>query len=94
MNLINVRFYGELNDFLPAGWRMRTVTLKVDPGQLVQDIIRFTGIPLNLIDLILVNGSPVEFTHALQSNDRLTVYPEFYTIDISPMNLINRNSIH
>lgn len=94
MGKVVVRFYGELNGFLPVGWRMRPVTLKLDTGQNVQDILSSIGVPFNRIDLILVNGKPAGFTCELQPCDRLTLYPEFRSIDITPLNLINRHRIH
>ena len=94
MKTINIRFYGELNDFLPPDWHLQLATIKFPPDHTVQDIISFAGIPLSAVDLILVNGKPAGFARELQPHDRISIYPEFRSIDISPLNLINRHSLH
>lgn len=94
MSVVIVRFYGELNGFLPARRYVGPVHMKLDAGQTVQDIIESAGIPCNRVDLILVNDRPAAFTSELHPYDRITLYPEFRCIDISPMNLISRHRIH
>jgi len=47
-------------------------------------------VPSSAIDLILVNGEAVGFDHRLHTNDHVSVYPLFRSIDISPLHLINR----
>jgi uncharacterized protein len=94
MATVNIRFYGELNDYLHSLYRMRTFRLFIKKNQLTGEIIKSLGVPFNIVDLILVNGEPVDFSHVLQANDRISIYPQFHTIDISPLNLINRTSLH
>lgn len=94
MYRIYVRFYGELNDFLPYKWRVQPLLLDIETGNTVQDVIQSTGIPYNVVDLILVNGNPAEFGFKLKPQDRLSIFPEFQCIDISPLNLINRHNLH
>lgn len=94
MSMVFIRVYGELNRFVPRGWRMRLASMELVNGATVQDIIESAGIPCNLIDLILVNGNPAGFTIELQANDRVSLYPEFRSLDISPLNLISRHGIH
>ena len=77
------RFYEELNDFLPSGERKkeRVYTFKGTPS--VKDAIEAQNVPHTEIDLILVNGRPVNFDHKLNSGDRVSVYPVFESFDIS-----------
>lgn len=41
--------------------------------------------PHTEVDLILVNGDSVEFDYRLQPGDRVSVYPVFESLDISPV---------
>ncbi len=40
--------------------------------------------PLGEIDLILVNGESVDLSYSLQDSDRVSVYPVFESLDITP----------
>jgi hypothetical protein len=51
----------------------------------VKDIIESLGVPHTEIDLILVNGSSVDFAYKLVNEDNVSVYPVFETIDISEL---------
>ena len=41
----------------------------------MKDAIEAQGVPHPEVDLILLNGSPVSFDHALTPGDRVSVYP-------------------
>ena len=41
----------------------------------IKDTIEATGIPHTEVDLIFVNGRPVDFSYRLQPNDSVDVYP-------------------
>ncbi len=51
----------------------------------VKDAIESMGVPHTEVDLILVNGASVDFAHLLGDGDRVSVYPVFESIDISPV---------
>jgi uncharacterized protein len=80
------RFYEELNDFLPSGERKkdRIYFFKGTPS--VKDAIEAQNVPHTEVDLILVNGYPVKFTHKLVDGDQVSVYPVFESFDISTLN--------
>ena len=82
---VDVRVYAELNDFLPVPCRGSTMRRPYRSHQTVKDVIEAAGIPHTEVDLILVDGEPVDFAHRPASGDRLTVYPVFETLDISPI---------
>ncbi|NIM94911.1 MAG: twitching motility protein PilT [Anaerolineales bacterium] len=79
------RFYAELNDFLPPSRRFVSFkhTFRGNPS--VKDTIEALGVPHTEIDLILVNGESVDFTFKLHDGDRVSVYPIFESIDITPL---------
>jgi uncharacterized protein with PIN domain len=79
------RFYAELNDFLPLERRQKEFTYEVRGNPAVKDAIEALGVPHTEIDLILVDGRSVDFTYLLQDDDRVSVYPVFEAMDITPL---------
>ncbi len=77
------RFYAELNDFLPEKDRFRDIPLLFPSGQTVKHLIESCGPPHTEIDLILVNGQPVDFSYQVENKDRVSVFPVFESLDIS-----------
>jgi uncharacterized protein len=82
---VEVRVYAELNDFLPADVRGGTLHRPFRPHQTVKDVIEAAGVPHTEVDLVLVNGQPVDFSHRPAAGDRLAVYPMFESLDIGPV---------
>ncbi|RQD75115.1 MAG: twitching motility protein PilT [Candidatus Syntrophonatronum acetioxidans] len=79
------RFYGELNDFLPPGQRQKTFPHTFGGNPAVKDMVESLGIPHTEIDLLLINGISVDFSRQVREGDRISVYPVFESIDISPL---------
>jgi uncharacterized protein with PIN domain len=79
------RFYEELNDYLPPGLRKRSFTRAVAGTPSVKDAIEALGVPHTEIDLILVDGRSVRFTHRVRGGERIAVYPVFERFDITPL---------
>jgi uncharacterized protein with PIN domain len=77
------RFYAELNDFLPVERRQRDITVPFVVPPSVKDAIEGLGVPHTEVDLILVDGEPVDFGHRLRAGDRVSVYPVFERLDIA-----------
>ena len=80
-----IRCYGELNDLLPAGQRQRAVAQPLFLTRSVKDAIEALGVPHTEVDLILVNGEPVDLDHPLRSGDRVSVYPPFTSLDLGDL---------
>lgn len=87
------RFYAELNDFLPAEQRQRSLLyhFKGHPG--IKDPIEVFGVPHTEVDLILVNGQPVGFNYQLQANDRVAAYPIFKSLDIGLLSGLRQKTL-
>ncbi len=85
MATIEVRFYEELNDFLPAYRRKIGFTHTFCGRVSVKDLIESLGVPHTEVDLILVHGQSVDFSYLVQDADRISVYPVFEALDISPI---------
>jgi uncharacterized protein with PIN domain len=79
------RFYEELNDFLPAARRKVGFMYPFQGTPAVRDLVQAIGVPHTEIDLVLVDGRSVEFTHRLRGGERVAVYPAFERLDISPL---------
>ena len=91
-----VRCYGELNNFLATERHKQDFLVSITGRECVKDLIKTLGVPHSKIDLILVNGNAVSFSHMLAAGDRISVYPVFETFDISNVTKLrkNRNSEH
>ena len=83
---ISIRFYEELNDFLPKQLRKKDFNYTFTGNPSIKDVIEAIGIPHPEVDLILVNGKSVDFQYNIQAGNRISVYPVFELIDISPIN--------
>lgn len=69
------RFYGNLNDFLPAKQRNKIIPLQLAEHAAVKHPIEALGAPHPEVAAILVNRAPVDFAYRLQDGDRVEVYP-------------------
>jgi uncharacterized protein with PIN domain/sulfur carrier protein ThiS len=80
---ITIRFYEELNDFLPEDKRKKRFVHKFIDRTSVKDLIESLGIPHTEVDMILVNGKSVSFKYLIKDGDDISVYPVFESLDIS-----------
>jgi uncharacterized protein len=85
MNSASIRFYAELNDFLPPERRAQAFEYRFYVSPSVKDVIESCGVPHTEVDLVLVNGSSVDFGYRVRHGDRVSVYPVFEAIDIGPV---------
>ncbi len=80
-----VRFYEELNDFLPSQKNKKTFPYYFNGKPSVKDAVEANGIPHTEVDLIVVNGNSVGFDYHVRNGDYISVYPVFEGLDISPI---------
>ena len=78
------RFYAELNDLLPPARRFVAFTHEFELPASVKDMIESMGVPHTEVNLILLNGTPVDFSRVVQDRDRISVYPAFNSPDVRP----------
>jgi uncharacterized protein len=79
---VSFRFYGYLNDFLPPfrrGSRFRQI---LGTHWSVTDALVVVGVPHSRVDVVVVNGTPVQLSCVLEDGDRVAVYPRFRSIDL------------
>ncbi|MEA2104936.1 MAG: Mut7-C RNAse domain-containing protein [Candidatus Cloacimonadota bacterium] len=82
MKKVYLRFYEELNDFLPPQNRKIQFTHPIKTRQSVKDLIESFGVPHTQVDLIIVNRNSVNFSYIVKNDDEISVYPVFETFDI------------
>ena len=80
---VRIRFYEELNDFLPPERRKVDFNHAFTRAGSIKDLIENLGIPHTEVDL---NGESVDFNHIVRDGDRISVYPVFESLDISKVN--------
>lgn len=74
---VSIRFYEELNDFLPKVKKKKRFTHTFIDRTSVKDLIESLGVPHTEVDLILVNGKSVSFKYIIKDGDDISVYPFF-----------------
>lgn len=84
-HLISIRFYEELNDFLPQQQRRKDFEVELKKQRSVKDLIESIGVPHTEVDLIIIDGESVDFSYQVKPDDRISVYPVFGSLDISPI---------
>ncbi|HEY3370237.1 MAG TPA: Mut7-C RNAse domain-containing protein [Prolixibacteraceae bacterium] len=87
------RFYEELNDYLPEEMRQEWIESQIEIVASVGEIIQSLGIPLEEVDLILVNEQSRGFDYQLHDGDRVSVYPVFESFDVSELNQLREKPL-
>jgi len=84
------RFYEELNDFLPKHRKKVDFEAEFNKRKSMKDIIEEFGVPSTNVDLVLINGEPVDFNYIFQDGDRASVYPVFESFNIQNVTLLRK----
>ncbi len=82
---IHLRLYEELNDYLTPDRRKCRFNYRLDAGSDVAKLITELGVPRDHVELVLVNGNSVDFSHLLKSGDFVGIYPVFESFDVSSL---------
>ena len=62
--------------------RQKTLQLNTRPVFVI-DLIHSLQIPYSQVELVLANGQAVDFFYTVKSNDRISVYPQFHSIQLA-----------
>jgi len=89
MRTIHLRFYEELNEFLPTEKRKVTFTHSIPVQTSAKDLIESFNIPHTQVQMILVNGEQKDFSYIVHDYDRISVYPFFHNFDIRSVSKIH-----
>ena len=82
MKSVTIRFYEELNDFLPKEKKKARFGYEFFGRESVKDLIEAIGVPHTEVDMILINGKSVDFSYLVNDKDDISVYPVFESFDI------------
>jgi uncharacterized protein len=72
---VRLKLYGDLDFFLRSGARGQSIERSLSEKTSVKDVIEACGVPHSEIDLILVNGQPVDFHYCIASTADIELYP-------------------
>src|SRR5688500_15523090 len=75
MARITARFYGPLNDFLPAQQRGEQLRVTVATHQSAKDVLEALGVPHVEIAQVFINGDEAALGDKLAEGDRLVAFP-------------------
>jgi hypothetical protein len=82
---IYLRVYEELNDFLPPGKRKRRFSYRLNVCISITELLAKLRIPSAQVELVLVNGDSVDFSHFLKPGDFVSLYPVFESFDVTEL---------
>jgi uncharacterized protein len=82
---VRVRLYGALNDFLPSQRRGAEFVHTFTGTPSVKDLLESLGPPHPEVDVILVDGEAVDFSHRVEDGSRVVAYPPFHSLDVTPV---------
>lgn len=85
MSTAEFRFYEELNEFLSPSRRKKSFRCAFAENATVKQAIEALGVPHTEVELILVNGVPVGFSHRIEDGDRVSAYPVFESLDVTQL---------
>ena len=85
MARVQFRCYAELNDFLPLAQRQRDIELEFQPPAPLRHLVETLGVPHTEVDLVLLNGESVDLEQRVNDGDRVSLYPLFEAMDITPV---------
>lgn len=89
-----LRFYGQLNDLLPAVRRKVTFNRILPETTTVKDLIEGCGVPHTEVGLVLIDGCPNGFERLVRKDERVSVYPVFVNLAIPESYNLQVNKLH
>jgi uncharacterized protein with PIN domain len=84
------RFYEELNDFLPQHLKKVDIEAEFIGKKSIKETIKDLDVLPSTVDLVLVNGQPVDFEYILKHGDRVSVYPVFEKLNIRNVSMLRK----
>jgi uncharacterized protein len=72
---VRLDLHGDLDFFLRSGARHRSIERSLGEKTSVKDVIESCGVPHPEVDLILVNGQPVDFGYVITGDADIELYP-------------------
>jgi uncharacterized protein with PIN domain len=82
MKIVLLRFYEELNDYLPEDKKKCDFAVCFDGEVTVARLLFAVGVPVSKVDLILCAGESVSPGYIVRDGDRIGIYPVFESLDV------------
>ncbi len=79
---IELRFYGDLNELLYINHDGISFERTLPEPTSAKDLVEGCGVPHTEVDLILVNGQAVDFSHLIKGGEHVSAYPFFNSVEI------------
>jgi sulfur carrier protein ThiS len=90
---IHLRLYEELNDFLPPDKRKRRFAYRLDGSTTVRRLLANLGVPGNEVEVVLINGNSVGFSHDIKAGDFVSIFPVFESLDVTSLLSMRRKPL-
>lgn len=90
---VTLRFYEELNDYLPPPLRKHDINLSFTAPCPVRHLIETQGVPHTEVEIILLNGESVDLEAPVHDGDRISIYPMFEALDVSSVLKLRPNPL-
>jgi uncharacterized protein with PIN domain len=87
------RFYEELNDYLPPNQKKVDIDSEFIRKRSIKEAIEDFGVPPSAVDLVLINGNPVDFRYVLKDGDRVSIYPVFERLNIQNVSMLRKSPL-
>lgn len=85
MKQTSFHFYAELNDFLAEEQRFHPLSYSFNGNPAIKDSLEAVGVPHTEVNVIVVNGTSVDFSYPLQDGDSVSIYPASKSAGVSPV---------
>jgi len=82
MKQVYLRFYEELNDYLPEDKKKVSFACCFAGRLTVAALLEATGVPVAEVDLVLCGSESVGLDHVVKDGDRIAIYPVFELLDL------------
>lgn len=79
---VTIRLYGDLAGLAPDADNEALVRVPVGGHRSVKDAVEATGIPHTEVDLLVVDGTVVDFTTQVGPGDRVAAYPPLHSLEV------------
>jgi uncharacterized protein len=90
---MHLRFYEELNDYLPPDKRNREFAYPLNGKASIRQVLETLGVPVQEVELVLVNGLSDSLSRVLRAGDRVSVYPVFESLDVTSLLRIRKDPL-
>jgi uncharacterized protein with PIN domain len=88
-----IRFYAELNDYLSSAKRHKELRWQASCPRSIREVLRAFAVPPTEVDLVIVEGRSVDLSYRPREGERISVFPVFESMDVSPIQRIRRRPL-